>query len=236
MILFNIIYDQTLEDRVVMINSGQEEKDKLIREYIPFIVKTVTAVTNYYIEDKNSEEYSLGLIGFNDAIDTFTPEKGKFLYYAKIVIKNKIIDFLKKKRIDTINIDDVNIIRESDIEDSVSIRIEVENYRLLLENYGLSIKELLEKSPKHKNTRERCFEIASNVFRDELLLDKIKDKKRLPLKEISLKTGYSLKVIKGNKEFILSILLIYLGEFQGIFEFLELDGWYYVKTSYYTKN
>jgi RNA polymerase sigma factor len=223
MILFNIIYDITLEERVVKINEGTENRDCFIEEYIPFIIKIVTGVTNYYIENINSEEYSLGLIAFNDAIDTFSIDKGKFLSYAKHVIRNRIIDFLRKKRIDTLNISDIRIPEKSNLEASVLLKIEIDAYIEVMKEYKLSVDKLMSKSPKHKDTRIRCFEISKQIFRDEKILEKIKINKKLPLKELSLKYGISHKVLKGNKEFILSLIILNIHDLRGILEFLELD-------------
>lgn len=223
MILFNVIYDITLEERVAKIKDGFESRDSLIEEYIPFIIKIVTGVTNYYIESINSEEYSIGLIAFNDAIDSFSSEKGKFLSYAKLVIKNRTIDFLRKKKVETVDISDLKIPEKSDVESSVILKIEIEKYISTLEGYNLSIEKLMSKSPKHKDTRIRCFEISKKIFKDEDMVEQIKTKKRLPLKELSLKYGFSYKVLKGNKEFILSLVIIYINGFNGMLEFLELD-------------
>lgn len=46
-------------------------RKQLLQDYQPFILKTVSRVTGKYIETENSEEFSVGLMAFNEAIDCF---------------------------------------------------------------------------------------------------------------------------------------------------------------------
>ena len=50
-------------------------REKLIADYQPFIIKTVSQFMGKYIEIENSEEFSIGLITFNEAIDCFDESK-----------------------------------------------------------------------------------------------------------------------------------------------------------------
>jgi RNA polymerase sigma factor len=50
-------------------------REKLIADYQPFIIKTVSQFMGKYIEIENSEEFSIGLIAFNEAIDCFDESK-----------------------------------------------------------------------------------------------------------------------------------------------------------------
>lgn len=47
---------------------------------------------------ENDDELSISLIAFNEAIDTFQPEKGKnFWSYVNLVIKNRLLDYFRKE-------------------------------------------------------------------------------------------------------------------------------------------
>ena len=74
-------------------------KEKFIEDYKPFIIKTVSRVTGKYVQIENSEEYSIGLIAFNEAIETFDEHKNpSFLNFCKQVIKRRIIDYIRKNK------------------------------------------------------------------------------------------------------------------------------------------
>ena len=42
--------------------------NELIEEYIPFIIKTISKFTNRYVSIENDEEFSIGLVGFYEAV------------------------------------------------------------------------------------------------------------------------------------------------------------------------
>jgi len=60
-------------------------KDRFISDYKPFIIKSVSQIlNNRYIDIENSEEYSVGLIAFNEAIEKY--DKDKKCSFKKIFI------------------------------------------------------------------------------------------------------------------------------------------------------
>ena len=92
------ITEISVEKRLEVIKGGDlEERNKLIEDYIPFIIKTVSKQLNRYIETENSDEFSIGLIAFNEAIEKYNSDKGIFLKFAELVISNRIKDNLRKK-------------------------------------------------------------------------------------------------------------------------------------------
>lgn len=67
---------QTLEKAVESIQKGNKDlQNELIQQYKPFIAKTVSSVCKRYIDEKD-DEFSIGLIAFNEAIEKYSPEKG----------------------------------------------------------------------------------------------------------------------------------------------------------------
>lgn len=67
---------KTLEERVKLIQEGnQHERNQLIKEYIPFIQKHISQQLGKYIDTKNSDLYSIGLMAFNEAIDKYNEKK-----------------------------------------------------------------------------------------------------------------------------------------------------------------
>lgn len=46
-----------------------------------------------------SDEFSIGLQAFNEALDAYQSDKGaSFLYFAKMVINRRVIDYIRKKK------------------------------------------------------------------------------------------------------------------------------------------
>ena len=86
--LLEIFRSDSIVSRLDKAKAGDSlEREKLIQEYIPFIIKTVSNKINRYIESENSEEYSIGLMAFNEAIEKYEKTKGSFIAFAELVIK-----------------------------------------------------------------------------------------------------------------------------------------------------
>ena len=71
-----------------------------------------------------------------------------------------------------------------------------------------TFEDLVEEAPKHTDTRERAIDISENVNKDVLLKSFMYEKKRLPIKQISVKFSITEKIIKRSKKFIISVVII----------------------------
>ncbi|MFP2989070.1 sigma-70 family RNA polymerase sigma factor, partial [Bacillus velezensis] len=87
-----------LEQSAISIQQGDIElQNALIEQYKPFVAKTVSSVCNRYIDEKD-DEFSIGLIAFNEAIEKYSAEKGNsLLAFAELIIKRKVIDYIRKE-------------------------------------------------------------------------------------------------------------------------------------------
>lgn len=92
-------YDST-NDIVKRIQNGDWFlKEEFISDYTPFILKTVARITGKYVDIENSEEYSIALMAFDEAINCFDIGKNKsFLGFSDLVINRRIIDYIRKNR------------------------------------------------------------------------------------------------------------------------------------------
>ncbi|WP_432405198.1 RNA polymerase sigma-I factor [Wukongibacter sp. M2B1] len=208
-----------IEDRLKKIKNGDEdERENLIKEYTPFIIKSITKVTNRYIEIENNEEFSIGLEAFNEAINKYEFEKGNFIKYSEIVIRNRIIDFHRKtKRLNNVvSIDrDMpveanvgNILRENDFTDKYDMKDQICRLYMLLKGFNITFNDLVNESPKHMDTRLNSINIAKGIVENEDIKEDLFRKKVLPAKKIMERIGVSKKVLKGNRKFIIATVLI----------------------------
>lgn len=217
--------EKDIHDRVRMSKNGDLcERNGLIQDYKPFIINIVSKETGRFVSDGDSDELSVGLIAFNEAIDRFDIERSKsFLSFAERVIKNRLIDFYRKekKNFDTIPISYLNEIYEGeDIEERLfvdssqwedqDVSEEMEDFIKKLHGFGISIEDLVESSPKHLDSRKNSARIASQIVKDEILMKKIMDSRKIPVAEIERNLHISRKVLHKNKKFILAVCLILL--------------------------
>jgi len=81
--------DKSFEDGIVNIINKIKAGDKLLREefinsYTPYIIRTVSNLTGKYVDVENSDEFSVGLAAFNEAIDSFDEGKTCFSLNSRL--------------------------------------------------------------------------------------------------------------------------------------------------------
>ncbi|WP_244532627.1 RNA polymerase sigma factor SigI [Mesobacillus persicus] len=231
---------QTLEEKVILIQQGDHTlRDDLIQTYKPFIAKSVSAICKRYINETD-DEFSIGLIAFNEAIQKFSSDKGNsLLSFADILIKRRVIDYIRQQaRAKTIAINfesdqfDTESSRSS-IEDEISIKDyrkkteeqqrkeEIVQFQQKLQEFGLSFHDLVEQAPKHSDARENAIEVARILVNQEDLKQQLLAKKRLPIKQLESKVSLSRKTIERNRKYIMAIALILMGDFHYLRDYLK---------------
>lgn len=199
-----------------------DNRNKFISEHFPFIIKTVADYTKKYVEVENSEELSIAIEAFNHAIDCYEKEKGRFFSFAKKVIINRLIDETRKKsKITQITFDDSILGTYEHFEDDLLIKHELYLYEQSLSSFNISWDDLVKTSPKHKLTRQRVFELAINISKNNDITQKIIAKKRLPLTEISDFYKISKKFLKLHKKMLIAIVIAYEKNTNTIIQWIE---------------
>ncbi|OPJ56460.1 RNA polymerase sigma-I factor [Alkalithermobacter paradoxus] len=206
-------------------NNDNIEREKLIEEYIPFIIKTITTITNRYIECENSDEYSIGLEAFNEAIDKYDISKGSFVAFAQLVIQSRITDLLRKNKkynkvtqLSQLSDDDQTNIQYKSIsnsfEDNIDMKEEIIEFKEKLSEYNITFSDLIKESPKHDDTRINAIKISNSIVNSQDIIDEIINKKKFPIVKISRELQVSPKVLKRSKKFIIATVLILSCDFQ----------------------
>ena len=134
-------------------------RSQLIEEYSPFIVKQISKVTGRYVSHENSEELSIGLLAFNEAIDRYDSSRGSFVNLASLIIKSRIKDWIKRDRYYEYNL---AIEEGEEFLDSLTIDLgeddlkeEVELFNEILSRFSIDIEALVEESPNMKRLEEK---------------------------------------------------------------------------------
>ena len=233
----------SLDLQVVEAKQGDEDiRNEILKQYQPFIAKSVSEVCKRYIDPRIDDEFSIGLAAFNEAIQAYSSEKGcSFLSFARLVIKRKVIDYIrneqKKLPVTSLNEtyeDEEQMENPSEIAaakerfqletESWYRREEIEEFKSQLKKYNLTFAELTEASPKHKDARESAVHSARLVQSDERLLNQVLEKGRLPIKELLRQVNVSKKTLERNRKFIIAMVLILDGDYKYLQEYLKGVG------------
>jgi RNA polymerase sigma factor len=230
----------SLEELAADIQGGNEQLlNTVINDYKPFIKKTVSSVCKRYIYESD-DEFSIGLIAFNDALLKYNHDRGSsIISFAEVIIKRKVIDYIRKNgKYQDISMDRSLIEDDEDssnltVEQMVSIdefekqkeidkrREEIIDFKHHLSEYNLSFNDLVEQSPKHEDARINAIEIAETVVTSIDLLSYLKEKKRLPIKKLENQVNVSRKTIERNRKYIIAISLIMSGNYMYLKDYLK---------------
>lgn len=206
-------------------------KEKFINDYKPYILKTLSCLLDKFI-DENNEEYSVGLLAFNEAIDLYDIKRNSnFFKYADMVIKHRIIDYIRinKKYVKDIPFSyfegDEGFEERYLISDYLSQyeKVEIEEEILIFEQqlkrFEITLEELVECSPRHKDSRSLCMQIAKMIAENETLVSKMIKKKMLPLSDLMKLVNVHKRTVERNRKYIIAVTLILISNLEDIKDF-----------------
>lgn len=223
----------------VQAQSGdQEALDYLLRSYSPFMKKAAGQVCKRFIND-HDEEYSIALSAFHEAVNGFNREKNaSFLTFAHMVIRRRVIDFIRKEvrhndfphDFQGISEEDepgygieatVSVKRYSEQQQAVARAEEIAEYEKVLSDYGMSFKDLVKVSPSHEDARVTAIQIAQLVAETEEYREFLLNNKKLPVKEIEQLVEVSRKTIERNRKYIIAIALLLMSDLHYLKDYLK---------------
>ncbi|MFZ5988733.1 MAG: RNA polymerase sigma-I factor [Bacillota bacterium] len=243
MLFFTIAGESIREEileRVRRIKNGDaSEREKFIEDFRPFVVSQCKDTCGRFLDLNNGEELSVGLMAFNESIDSFKEEiNNNFLPFAKVVIKRRLIDYLKKvnkfknNEVCFTDLGDENIengiihvaTNPTDVIDEVHRRKDMISFINELNNYNISIRDLVFHCPKHQDTRKITYKISVEIFKNPGLRNTLCLKRRLPIKELVDLTGYSRKTIDRHKKYIIALSTLLCGDYESLKEYIGFEG------------
>ena len=65
---------ESIEDNIQDIKA--KNINELIKDYMAFIVKTISSITGRYVSIENDDELSIALIAFKEAVDKYEESRG----------------------------------------------------------------------------------------------------------------------------------------------------------------
>lgn len=197
----------------------------LIESHMPFIISTITKITKRYVSLENDEEVSIALLAFNEAVQKYSDDRGPFLPFAQLVITSRLKNYFKKENskylkvsLDTLEEEGIQLSEElkNPIEDKSLLIEEIDLLKKEIDEFGFTLDELADEAPKHSDTRKNAINLSQKVSKDEPLTNFMFIKKRLPIKQITLKYTVTEKIIKGSKKFIITGIIIFYRNFRNL--------------------
>ncbi|NLY20889.1 MAG: RNA polymerase sigma-I factor [Tissierellia bacterium] len=198
--------------------------DALIRDYLPFIKSEASKATGRFITD-SCDELSIAMIGFHEAIESYSSSRGAFLNYASIVMKRRIIDYYRSEKrhdnqisLDNSAYDDDTSLLDT-IEDSNdeyekiigrdATRQEIVELSEQLNEFNLSLTDIADNSPKQDRTVKACWKVLNYVRKNREVMDSIISTMKLPITKLVSETGVEKKTIERHRKYLMAIIIVF---------------------------
>jgi RNA polymerase sigma factor len=180
------------EELIARLRNGEEHlRDFMLEYYQKYILSLVSKMIGH--PATSSDEYSVGLEAFNEAMDSFNHEEAaSFLYFAKLVINRRVIDHIRKSKkyraeypftyFEVQDREDYFENYSANHASAFTERIEIQEELLLLkrnlELYGILFEEIANCAPKHLDTKLLCLHIAKKLSTNSRTWEKIRGGKK----------------------------------------------------------
>ena len=225
-------------ERLKKAKEGDEvERNNLISEYRPFILRVTSETVGNYVIPGNSDEFSIALQAFNEGISSFDETKGlNFIKFAERLIKWRLADYQRKVK--TYKDKETSFEREYEdgeinedtnlnlaIEDEAFGRIDFKSQILELQEtlsvFGISFSALASSAPKHLDSRRLMIDAAKKLADSEELMKLLFNKKELPVTKLVEKTGLNRKTFYRNRDYIIALSIILRSDMDDIKSHIE---------------
>lgn len=215
-------YSARPEEIIKRLRSGETQlRDFLIEYYWNYVLSIVTRMIGK--PAGSTDEFSVGLQAFNEAIDRFDENKNvSFLYFAGLVINRRVIDHIRQYRRyhaeypftyfeaenDENYLDKLMTEQPGVFTDRLEIQEEIIKFKNDLLTFGITFDDLLRLAPKHLDTKLLCLSIARKLTASKDLSDKLATDKRLPITPLMTAFKLNRKTVETHRKYIIALYLV----------------------------
>ena len=217
-------------------------REKIILQQEGTILRTASLVCRRFIT-KSDDEWSVALLAFSNAVDTYTVGRGDFLPYAKTVIRSRLTDHFRTQKHLFHEVvtapyilegggtpeEDTDGVYRAVVNESLAdraktrenLREEILEMNTLLKTYGFQFFDLTACSPKQDRKRADCAAVIRYLLGEPNLIREMKQQKKLPVKALVSGSGISRKTIDRYRKYIIMAVLVLQGEYPMLSEYLR---------------
>jgi RNA polymerase sigma factor len=215
-----------VEELVIKAKAGDDKaRERLIASSRPFI-QQVTSWCSRRRLDWHADELSIALLAFNEAIDSYDPNRGaQFLSFARLVISGRLTDYRRRNKAagkevpltlvgpdgsESVRPEVVTAAEEALLKEQARRERaeEIAVFTAELATYDLSLNDIEQACPRHRNRRQKLLGVAAVLAKNPELMARVRSTGQLPLKELAQLTGLNRKVLERGRRYILAVSLI----------------------------
>lgn len=216
--------DRLVDEMAISASGDEEVLEQFILEKMPYIRACAGKTLLRHINN-GSEEELLALEAFVEAVGSYSFDKGSFLSFAKLVIRRRLIDGIRKeqKTENIIPMDPSDIIINKDRNDTENlsenqnseeeIADEIGMLADSLKKYGFPFSDLAACSPKAKKTKDACKTAVMYITENDIVFHEMAGTGQMPLKTIEKNTGVPRKILERHRKYIIAVTEILKGKY-----------------------
>ncbi len=226
-----------LEQNVLAAKTDESRFNELAESHKAWMLRVASETTHRYVTDSD-DEWSIALMAFSEAVQSYEEGKGSFLGLAAMVIRRRIVDYLRTegRHADELSVapaafedaldeetggDDLQVQKRMAEEadgapgtDAASLaREEISEMQSILQRYGFSFFDLADASPKTEKTKKSCGQAVRTLIASVILMAQMRLKRLLPIKELSEESGVVRKILERHRKYIIAAAEILDGDF-----------------------
>lgn len=230
---------KSINNKIIDIKNNNEDINIFIEQYRPFIISATSKILKRYIDYHNDEEYSIALMAFSEAIQSYKVDRGDFLSFAQRLIKLRLIDNYRKqsrqKEAKFSGLDELEDEIKVQYIDKVSLenykqegidylrKLEIEQFSKELLEYDISFDDLIKVSPKWKSTKALYNDLIKESIKNPLVMKSFTKNKILNIKELEKVTNIPRKKIERARRYIVAVLIILIGDYEYLRDYISLE-------------
>ncbi|HEY8497649.1 MAG TPA: RNA polymerase sigma-I factor [Limnochordales bacterium] len=222
----------------------REARERLIATYRPFIMRAAASVSGRFVRAGQDDEASVAMMAFDEAISSYRQQGGRsFFSFAEMVIRRRLIDHFRREAGRRQEVPLSSLVAETEegetaddplvqveareaqrqFEEEVLARERREEIQRLareLGALGIAFRDLVERTPRHRDARERALGVARILAETPELCRQVQRRGSLPLKELEAVAGVSRKTLERQRKYIIALALILSGNYPHLRDYL----------------
>ncbi|MDR2535000.1 MAG: sigma-70 family RNA polymerase sigma factor [Treponema sp.] len=224
---------QDFTEKIILAKTDKQALNKIIVEYMPFIKKCVSRI--FFKKQAREDNLTEAMLGFIHSIQTYQIGLGNFIAYAQTVIRNRLIDAVRReaniqKPLFSISaaVEEKDILWEYELsqrnydiaEEQKNLQLEIIDINTEFAQWGFDLKSLVKNCPKQDRSRRVCHRIAQKALEDRELVAEMLGIRRAPVKQLAAAGGCSEKIVDKYRRYIVALIIIAEGNYPYIHSFL----------------
>lgn len=210
-----------IDNRVMAAKQNPDLLEPMIADYEKFILASAAEVSRHHVT-KSDDEWSIALIAFYDAIKSYDVSKGRFIAYARLMIRSRLIDYFRSqgRHQNQVSYDLLEDHSLPSHTPSFGLKDEIDAIGQVLAGYDITFDELARCSPKAEKTKNACAAVIRFILDSPILVGRMQQTKSLPASIIQKNTGIPRKILERHRKYIVTAVEILSGDYPYLSEYL----------------